>query len=478
MLTEVQMYRMTINGEAVDGSREPLQIHNPATEELLSLAPNADTVQLGLAVQSAATAFRTWRNVDVEERRAVVRRIADAVEVERVELARLLTREQGKPLYMAQAEIDRSIAWARGVADIEWGDTIVLDDDVHRVTVRQMPLGVVGAIVPWNFPVTLAMWKIAPALITGNTVILKPSPYTPLTALRIGEIVRDIVPAGVLNVISGGDDLGPAMTAHPDIAKIAFTGSSATGKKIMASAAATLKRVTLELGGNDAAVVLPDIDVDAVVEEVFWGCFANSSQYCLATKRLYLHEDIHAEFLAAFIAYARTVVLGNGLDDGTQMGPIQNKMQYDKVQAYIAESEAAGHKIVYRAEVTQEKGYFVGPIIVDVPPEDSRLVREEPFGPILPVLTFVDDDDVIARVNDSLYGLGGSVWGADIERATRIAERISSGMVWVNEIHRLSPFFPMGGHRQSGIGRENGIEGLLEYCDSQSLAVKKTPGAK
>ncbi|HLR44523.1 MAG TPA: aldehyde dehydrogenase family protein, partial [Brevibacterium sp.] len=376
-------------------------------------------------------------------------------------------------LAAARGEVARAVEWARSLATMELPTRTAVDDEVHTARVRHTPIGVVAGIVPWNFPVTLAMWKIAPALLTGNTVVLKPSPFTPLTGLRMGELSRNVLPAGVLNVITGDDDLGPALTAHPGIDKIAFTGSTATGKAVMASAAADLKRVTLELGGNDAAVVLPDADVEALAPQLFWACFANTSQYCLATKRIYVHEDVHGAFLDALIAYADTVVIGDGAEPETQMGPLQNRQQYDRVRRVIADSEAAGHTIAYRGTAHPDEGYFIGPVIVDRPPEESSLVQEEPFGPIVPVLTFREVDDVVERVNASRYGLGGSVWGTDVDRAVAVAERIESGVVWVNEIHRLSPQFPLAGHRESGIGRENGIEGLLEYCHTQVIAVSR-----
>lgn len=466
-------YTLTIDGVAVAGEGEPLRIVNPATEELLALAPAASPAQLDQAVAAARRAFPGWRDTPAAERRAVVYRVAEVIEQHADELARILTSEQGKPFVQAQAEVGRAGIWARGLADIEFEDRVAVDDEQHRVVVRHTPLGVVGGIVPWNFPISLLLWKVAAALVTGNTMIAKPSPFTPLTTLRMGELLRDVVPAGVLNVLSGDDSLGPAMTDHPGIAKIAFTGSTATGKKVMAAASGTLKRITLELGGNDAAIVLPDVDVKDVAQKVFWAAFANSSQYCLATKRLYLHADIHDEFLGELVDYASTVVMGDGMDPATQIGPVQNRLQYEKVLGFIQESVDAGHDIVLRGDTPQGGGYFIGPTIVDNPPEDSRLAVEEPFGPILPVFTFTDDDDVIARANDSVYGLGGSVWGADLDRATRIAERIDSGVVWVNEIHVLSPYFPLTGHRESGVGPENGIEGLAEYCNTQSIAVAK-----
>lgn len=466
-------YSMLINGQAVAGDRDSLHVINPATEELLAAAPSCSTEQLDTAVDAARDAFDEWRSTDIDTRRDVVRRIADTVEAHADELAELLTSEQGKPLAVASAEVARAVQWARGLADITWESRVAVDDDKHRVVINHVPIGTVAAIVPWNFPVTLAMWKIAPALITGNTVVLKPSPFTPLTALRIGELVKDIVPAGVLNIVSGADDIGPAMTSHPGFDKVAFTGSSETGAKVMASAASTLKRVTLELGGNDAAIVLPDVDIASVAPKIFWGCFANSSQYCLAIKRVYVHDSIKDEFIAAMVEVAREVVVGNGLDPATQLGPIQNRTQFEKVMSFVDECRDSGFTIAYDGTPDHERGYFVGPIIVDSPPEDSRLVREEPFGPIVPVLSFSDPEDAVRKANSSNYGLGGSVWSADTEAAAELAAKIMSGVVWVNEVQQLGPEFPMGGHRHSGIGRENGLEGLLEYCNTQSLAIAK-----
>ncbi|SMY12682.1 aldehyde dehydrogenase family protein [Brevibacterium jeotgali] len=473
MFDESHTFTLTIAGEPIAGAADPLTVVNPATAQPLAEAPSADHSQLNAAVTAARDAFTTWRKRPWEERRDAVLAYAAVLEAEADSLARLLTAEQGKPLAAARGEVARAIDWTRSLADLEIPTRTAVDDDTHTARVRHVPIGVVAGIVPWNFPVTLAMWKIAPALLTGNTVVLKPSPFTPLTGLMLGELSRGVLPPGVLNVITGDDDLGPALTAHPGVDKIAFTGSTATGKAVMASAAADLKRVTLELGGNDAAVILPDADVEELAPALFWACFANTSQYCLATKRVYVHEDVHESFLRALVQYADSVVVGDGAEAGTQMGPLQNRKQYERVLEVIAESEAAGHTIAYRGTRHPDEGFFIGPVIVDQPPEDAWLVQEEPFGPIVPVLTYTDVDDVVERVNASRYGLGGSVWGTDVDRAVAVAERIESGVVWVNEIHRLSPQFPLAGHRESGIGRENGIEGLLEYCSTQVIAVSR-----
>lgn len=300
-------------------------------------------------------------------------------------------------------------------------------------------------------------------LLTGNTIVAKPSPYTPLTTLRIGELLADVVPAGVLNVISGGDSLGPRLSEHPGIRKIAFTGSTATGRKVMASAARSLTRVTLELGGNDAAIVLPDVDVDEVAPRVFWTCFGNSGQICIAAKRVYVHEDVYDAFAKRFAQIARSVKVGNGLEEGVQLGPIQNRAQYEKVVGLIKETVDSGAKLLVEGSIPDGPGYFVHPTVVDDPADDSAIVTQEPFGPVVPLLRFRDVDEVVRRANDSEYGLGGTVWSRDLAAAEELAARIETGTVWINQEQMLSPMQQFSGHKASGLGTENGVEGVLEY---------------
>lgn len=471
-------YPMTIGGDAVAGDLPDLPVINPATAEVFAHAPNASREQLDRAVAAARSAYPGWSTQPESERGRVVGALADTLEEHAEDLAELLTREQGKPVANARMEVVRSAMWARELRRLAFdegglADEVVLDDDELRVVLRRVPLGVVGAIVPWNFPVSLAVWKIAPALLAGNTILVKPSPNTPLTGLRLGELLRTVVPPGVVNVVTGGHELGAWMTAHPGIDKIAFTGSTATGKKVMASAADRLTRVTLELGGNDPAIVLPDVDVAATAARLFTAAFGNSGQYCLAAKRLYVHEDIFEEFAEHLVAQAKKVRLGDGLDEGTQLGPVQNRVQYDIVRDYIQESRERGDDIRIEVPAPRSTGYFIGPVIVARPPEDSRLVTEEPFGPIVPLLSFTDVDDVVARANASPYGLGASVWSSDLGLARQVAGRIDSGIVWINDVQTLLPGFPMGGHRQSGLGRENGIDGLREYTNTQSVVERK-----
>jgi acyl-CoA reductase-like NAD-dependent aldehyde dehydrogenase len=463
-------YTMTIDGKSV-GASSTFEVFNPATEEVIAAAPEATREQFEAAVSAAKAAFPAWSARPLAERQAFVSRLGDAIEAHAEEFMRLLTREQGKARKGAEWEVGGSYIWCREIAKQELPLHVVEQTEGRTVETRRVPLGVVGGITPWNFPILLAVWKIAPALVAGNTMVLKPSPYTPLCTLKLGEIVRDILPPGVLNVVSGGNELGSWLTQHKDIRKISFTGSTATGRKIMEACSSNLKRITLELGGNDPAIVLPDVNVQETAEKLFWAAFQNSAQFCVAAKRLYIHEDIYDELADALVAYARTVKVGDGADQGTDLGPIQNRMQFEKLKNLLADAKDKGQHFLLGGEVEDRKGFFVPVTIIDNPPEDSRVVVEEAFGPVLPLLKFKDINDVIDRANDTEYGLAASVWGKDIAAARGIAERIEAGTVWVNEIHSFSPHVAFGGHKQSGIGIENALEGLSEYTNSQTLVI-------
>lgn len=454
-----------------------LTVVNPATREPVATVPDVSRDQLDRAVAAARAAFPGWRGTALEERQRIVKAMAARLAAHADAFARLLTREQGKPLSEAQYEIGASIHWLSEVAGQSPPVEVVADDAERRIETRHVPLGVVGGIVPWNFPMSLAIWKIAPALVTGNTLILKPSPFTPLTLMKFVELVDDLLPPGVLTIVTGGDRLGPWITEHPGIDKISFTGSTQTGRAIMRSASETLKRVTLELGGNDPAIVLPDADVDTVVPRLFWAAFTNNAQFCLAAKRIYVHDGLYDRFADAFAAYARAVRSGNGADSGTQMGPIQNEPQFRRVAQMLADARSEGVRFLTGGDVEESPGYFIPVSIADDPPEGSAVVREEAFGPILPLLRYSSIDEVVRRANDSIYGLGASVWGADLALAQQVADRLEAGTVWINTIHELSPAFAFGGHKQSGIGVENGIAGLLEYTNAKTVIVNKQPVA-
>jgi len=469
-------YTMTIDGKLVDAPSS-FQAFNPATEEVIAQIPEATQEQMEAAIAAAKAAFPAWSLRPVHERQTLVAKIGDVIEANSENLMRLLTLEQGKARAGAEWEIGGSAIWCREIAKQSLEPHVVEEAPGRTVETRRVPLGVVAGITPWNFPILLAVWKIAPALVAGNTMVLKPSPHTPLCTLKLGELLKDVLPPGVLNIISGGNELGAALTTHAEVRKISFTGSTATGRKIMAAASGNLKRITLELGGNDPAIVLPDVDVEKTAQQLFWAAFQNSAQFCVAAKRLYIHADIYDDLADALVRYAKTVKLGDGREQGTDLGPIQNRMQFEKLKDLLAEAKGRGQHFLLGGEIHAEKGFFVPITIIDNPPEDSRVVTEEAFGPVLPLLKFDNVDDVVRRANDTEYGLAASVWSADIEMAKSIAKRIEAGTVWINEIHTFSPHVAFGGHKQSGIGIENALEGLAEYTNSQTLVVNKAPPA-
>lgn len=468
MQTTPTNYKLLSNGQLLD-LPATLPILDPATEQVIAHVPDCTGELLDTTVQAAQAAFKDWGATTPAYRRERLEALAARVKEHADELALLLTREQGRPLPMAKAEVLGCVHWCRTVAQMELPETERTDKAGVSWHTRRVPLGVVAAIAPWNFPLTLAFWKLAPALMAGNTVVLKPSPFTPLATLRVAELAADLFPPGVLNVLTGGDALGPWMSAHPGIAKVAFTGSTATGRRVMASAAPTLKHLTLELGGNDAAIVLPDVDVAKVARKLFMGAFLNSGQVCIAAKRIYVHESIYDAFAQAFAAAAKATPMGPGTQEGVMLGPVQNRPQYERVKELIAATRNAGQRFLAGGEVKDGPGYFIAPTVVDNPPDDARVVVEEPFGPIVPLLRYASVDEAVRRANDSEFGLGASVWSADAALAKAIAARLEAGTVWINSVHLLDPLTPFAGRKQSGIGVENGVEGLLEYTAIQTL---------
>ncbi len=473
-----RQYNNLINGQMV-GAERWLDVVNPATEQVIGRIPDCGQGELDAAVDGARTAFKTWRKVALSDRRAMLMSIADAIEANADELMRLLTSEQGKPHDQATLEVGGAAMWLRGAASMPGLEDEIMEDSPDRLSrLRRVPIGVVGAIVPWNFPVLIAIQKLGPALLAGCTIVLKPSPFTPLTTLRLAELIADLAPPGVINIISGGDALGPMITSHPGIDKVSFTGSTATGKKVMEGAASDLKRITLELGGNDASIVLPDADVRGLAEKLFWSSFINAGQICIAAKRVYIHEDIYDELSAAIVEYARHIKVGDGSQQGVGVGPIQNKRQFERVVDLVKDARDKGYKFLLGGEHDSNvPGYFMPITILDNPPEDARIVAEEQFGPVMPLMKFSTVDEVVARANNSDHGLAGAVWTGDTEKGVKIAEQLETGTVWINEYLHLSPFAPFGGHKQSGFGAEFGKEGLAAFTYSQVITVKRQPAA-
>ena len=457
-------YKLLIGGALVEGTRS-IDVINPATGEPFAHCPVADEHQLNEAVAGAAAAFPAWSAKTVAERAGLIGALADALEARADEFARLLTMEQGKPLDQATYEIIGSVFVLRAFAGMNLKPRVIRDNGQGKVIEVRSPLGVVAAITPWNFPVILLMNKLGPALLAGNTVVAKPAPTTPLTTLLLGTLCAKVLPAGVVNIICDNNDLGGALTAHPQVAKVAFTGSTATGKKVMAAAANTVKRVTLELGGNDAAIVLDDADPVETAGKVFQGAMINAGQVCVAIKRAYVPEAMYDIFCAELARLAVAAVVDDGLKQGAQIGPVQNRMQFEKLKELLEESRDKGTVIAGGAPMDRP-GFFIAPTIVRDIDENARLVREEQFGPVLPVLKYADVEDVIARANDSEYGLAGTVWGKDMDRAIDVASRIHTGTVWVNQHMAIDPSLPFRGAKQSGLGGELGEEGLHEYTQA------------
>lgn len=454
-------YSMLINGELVAGD-QVMDVINPATETVLASCPRASESQLNAAVAAAKSAFPAWSATPIEARKQVVNAIADVIEAHAAELAQLLTQEQGKPLADATGEVYGMAAFCRYFTSLDLPVKVLEDSDGKRIEAHRKPLGVVAAIVPWNFPLILMAFKLPPALIAGNTLVVKPAATTPLSTLRLGELIKDVAPPGVVNFIADANDLGSAITAHPDVNKVSFTGSTATGSKVMAGAAGLLKRITLELGGNDAGIVLDDVDPKEVAPKLFQSAFQNSGQVCIAMKRLYVHESIYDEMCDELTTLANDTIVGDGLEQGTRLGPLQNKMQYERVKELIEDAAMHG-RIVAGGEALDQPGYFIRPTIVRDISDGTRLVDEEQFGPVLPVISYSDFEDVVKRANNSPYGLGGSVWAKDLERAYAVAEKMEAGTVWINQHADLNPAIPFGGAKQSGLGVELGEEGLAEF---------------
>ncbi|OBT62486.1 hypothetical protein VE03_08001 [Pseudogymnoascus sp. 23342-1-I1] len=454
-------FHNVINGELKTTSTTRHGI-SPHTKKPLAEVPLSTAKDVDDAVAAARAAFLKWKKTSFEER------------------AKGLTA-LGAAIYEYQQEFVKLNGYELGelVSITEILDEIVEDTPEREVRVRYLPLGVAVGIVPWNLPLHCTAAKIATEVIAGNCIIIKPSPYTPYSGLKLVEMAQKLFPPGVVQVLSGDDSLGQLLTEHPGVDKISFTGSTATGKKVMESASKSLKRVTLELGGNDAAIVTKNIDVATIAPALAGVIFSNSSQVCLAIKRLYVHESIFEEFCDALVAAVKAFKLGEGVGEGENdptmnIGPVQNEMQYERIKGFFNDIEKEGWKVAVGGKIEESPGYFINPTIIDRPKEDSRIVVEEPFGPILPILSWSDEDDVIARANNTRMGLGASVWTNDKVEACRIAEQIEAGgSVWVNSHMEVNPNYPFGGHKDSGIGYENGLGGVKAYCNVQTLYLKK-----
>lgn len=462
---------LVIDGRKVAGDRGTLPVIDPALGEAFAECPNASPAQLDEAVAAAGRAFALWQHSSCEERRSLLEAIAARIEQNAPELAEIIVREQGKPLALAHMEVGGAVAWTRATAALELPVELIEDRPGKRIELHRRPLGVVGSITPWNWPLMIAVWHIMPALRAGNAVVIKPSELTPLNTLRLVELIDEVAPLGLVNAVAGGGALGREISGHPGIQKIVFTGSTRTGQDIMRNAADTLKRLTLELGGNDAGIVLPGTDIGAIAEGVFGSAFLNMGQTCAALKRLYVHESQYEDMCRHLVAIAARQKVGNGLDEGTSFGPIQNRDQFERVCELVEDARAAGARILCGGEPLPGKGYFYPPTLVADIADGTRLVDEEQFGPVLPVIRYRDVDEAVRLANASTNGLGGSVWSGDPEAARAVANRLECGTVWINGHAEVLPHCPFGGCKMSGFGVEFGLEGLLEYTRPQLLNI-------
>ena len=446
---------------------------NPADGKLVAACPEGSPTLMDEAILCARQAFPQWSALLDNERAARLLAVADLIEKHHDELSILITREQGKTQsgLGANMEVQGAVAWTRATAQLAIPDETVQDDKQGRIVVYRRPLGVVGSITPWNWPMMIAAWHIMPALRAGCTVVIKPSPFTPLSTLRMVEIMNEVLPPGVVNVVTGSGELGAYLAAHPGVDKIVFTGSIQTGKNIMSGGASTLKRLTLELGGNDAGIILPNTDIEPLLEKLFWGCFINSGQTCAALKRLYVHVDQYDEVVAKFAAHLSTIPVGDGLNPANLVGPLTSEAQLQKVMAYVDDARARGARIVTGGEQPDGPGFFYPLTVIADVNDDALVVKEEQFGPVIPILKYNTLDEAISRANALDVGLGGSVWGNDPEEAAQYARRLECGTAWVNQHGALHPMAPFGGVKNSGIGVEFSAEGLKAYTTTQVLNI-------
>lgn len=455
---------MNTNNTLLAPSSAPTRtILDPATGEAVGEAPVHTLEDLENAIVIAEAAQPAWAALGHDARSAALLKAADAVERSAEELARLLSREQGKPLNgpNARFEVGACAAWLRAAATIPLEPETVVDDGETYAELHYRPIGVVGAIGPWNWPMMITVWQIAPALRMGNAVVVKPSKMTPLSVLALAKVINEELPEGLLTVVSGDREVGARLAEHPAVGKIMFTGSTAAGRSIIRSSADTIKRLTLELGGNDAGIVLPDADPATIAEGLFWGAFINTGQTCAALKRLYVHDDIYDAVCEELTKVAAAMPMGVGLDENNVLGPLQNRAQYDIVAGLVEAARDSGARILLGGNPESDQpGYFYPATLVADIDNGNPLVAEEQFGPALPIIRYGTVDEAIAMANALDVGLGASVWSPNLTEARKVAARIEAGTVWINKHGAVDPRVPFGGAKQSGYGLEFGVEGL------------------
>ena len=477
MADRTQNYVMTIGGNPVsDGLSQ--QVANPFDLSPVGTYPLATLDHLNDAVDAARDAFAEWSQTSDQTRVEACQKIAKVFEENAADLSTLITQEQGKPLdaggFGSGFELGGCIGWCMATSSLSMEDETLIDAEGVRVVQQRVPLGVVGSITPWNWPLLIAVWHFIPAIRAGNTVVIKPSPFTPLSTLRAVELINQVLPAGVLNVVTGDGEIGAAMSSHPGIDKIMFTGSTATGKKVMASAATNVTQCTLELGGNDAAIVLPDAPVEAMAPGLFFGAFINAGQTCGAIKRIYVAEDDYDATCDALAKIAQGIKVGNGMLADSDMGPLQNKPQYDKVKKLTADAVAAGARILAGGEQVGD-GYALTPAILADCKPGMAIVDEEQFGPAVPIIKYTTVEEAIAMANSTDFGLCASVWGTDPEQLTAVSNALEAGTVYINTHAELNPMVPFGGVKSSGLGTQFGQEGLFAFTNTK-IIYERAPG--
>ena len=466
----MKSYSLIINGKSV-ATKQYAEVKNPSTGAVVGKMPLGGKHEVDSAVKAAEAAYQIWRDTPDADRAAACRAIGQIIEDHAEELAHLLTLEQGKPLggLGSRFEIGGAMAWTRYTAELSLPIDVLQDGPEGKVELHRKPIGVVGSITPWNWPVMIACWHIIPAIRVGNAVVIKPSHLTPLSTIRLVELMNEVLIPGLVNVVTGENEVGEMIVNHPDIAKVTFTGSTGTGRKIMGNAADTLKRLTLELGGNDAGIVLPDADPKAIAEGLFWGAFINSGQTCACLKRLYVHDSIYEAVCRELVAFTKNITIGDGLLETSILGPVQNERQLDTVTRLVEDARQKGGRILTGGIAPEGPGYFYPITLVADVDHGCLLVDQEQFGPALPIIRYHDLEDAIAKANDNPSGLGGSVWSHDLEQARKVASRLECGSVWINKHGAIQPNAPFGGVKQSGIGVQFGAEGLKELTTVQTV---------
>lgn len=476
----MQTYFNSINGKAV-GSSKTFQSINPAADEVLGLVPVSDQQQVNDAISAARAAQPAWEAMGDKGRQAMLMRVADAIRSNSEYLAQLVTAEQGKPLGGvgpdqipgSRFEMWGCEVWTQVPASMDLPIELAYEDNTRRDEIHRKPHGVVAAIAPWNWPLMIAIWQIIPALRTGNTVVLKPSEYTSICSLEMVRLIAEVLPPGVLNTVSGAGETGALLVENEGVDKITFTGSTATGIRIASTAARRLIPTTMELGGNDAAIVLPDVEPNEIAMGLFWGAFLNMGQTCACAKRLYVHESIHDIVVDRLKEISQNMPMGNGMEPGIAIGPIQNRMQFDKVNRLVELAKNSGANIVCGGEPSEGPGNFFPPTLITNVRDGDPIVDEEQFGPVLPIIKYKNVDEAIKSANRLNVGLGASVWSSNVEEAQAVAQQLCAGTVWINQHGMVHPMVPFGGVKSSGWGVEFGLEGLKGMTRAQVISIKK-----